>query len=97
MLCVFATYLRVTRTARTMISSSPYNTWPLHVTVFTEEANKAWQSAAEVVPEASLPHGFTYTVELEGVDGKNGHNGSGRTGPISVTDGTGLLNVTGSS
>ncbi|KAH8102122.1 hypothetical protein BXZ70DRAFT_890869, partial [Cristinia sonorae] len=72
--------------ARTMITSSPYNTWPLHVKLFTEEAQKAWQEAARGVPDAALPPGFTYTLELEGVDGKSGQSGSGRTGPLVVTD-----------
>lgn len=80
-------YVRFTRIARTMISSSPYNTWPLHVKFFTEEAQKAWKDAGKVVPDASLPPGFTTVLELEGVDGKSGHRGSGRTGAIQVADG----------
>ncbi|KAF7790665.1 hypothetical protein EIP86_001621 [Pleurotus ostreatoroseus] len=32
------------------------------------------------------PAGFTFTTELEGVDGQSGQSGSGRTAPIEVTD-----------
>lgn len=42
---------------------------------------------------SSLPPGFTCTVELEGVDGKSGRAGSGRQGPISVTDGKPLPSI----
>ncbi|TFK44508.1 hypothetical protein BDQ12DRAFT_594993, partial [Crucibulum laeve] len=70
---------------RTMVSSHPFNRWPLHIKLFTEEAVKCWNDATRnaVVP---LPPGFMYTIELEGVDGKSGHPGSGRQGPISVKD-----------
>ena len=34
-----------------------------------------------------LPSGMTFTEEYEGVDGKSGLLGSGRIGPIDVTDG----------
>ena len=34
-----------------------------------------------------LPLGMTSTEEYEGVDGKSGSPGSGRVGPIDVTDG----------
>ena len=34
-----------------------------------------------------IPAGFTFTTELEGVDGQSGQSGSGRTAPIEVTDG----------
>ena len=40
-----------------------------------------------------LPPGFTCTLELEGVDGKSGHPGSGRQGPISVNDGKLFLSI----
>ena len=40
-----------------------------------------------------LPPGFTCTLELEGVDGKSGHVGSGRQGPISVDDGKLLVSI----
>lgn len=70
-----------------MISICPYNTWPLHVKLFTDEAVKWWQAAAEDVGALPLPSGFTCSVELEGVDGKSGIAGSGRQGPISVKDG----------
>ncbi|KAF5351921.1 hypothetical protein D9756_007452 [Leucocoprinus leucothites] len=33
-----------------------------------------------------FPPGFTCSVELEGVDGENGVHGSGREGPVSITD-----------
>lgn len=70
-----------------MITSSPYNTWPLHVKFFTEEATRAWRDAGKDVPDVDLPLGFTTVKELEGVDGKSGERGSGRKGPIDVTDG----------
>ena len=72
-----------------MITSHPYNSWPLHVKFFTEEARKAWQDAGKVVT-TPLPQGFTTVVELEGVDGKSGNVGSGRKGPILVADGASL-------
>lgn len=71
-----------------MISFHPYNTWPLHVKLFTEEAAKGWKDANKCIEEiAPLPMGFTCITELEGVDGKSGKTGSGRIGPIDVTDG----------
>jgi len=70
---------------RTMISKHPFNTWPLHVKLFTEEAVQCWKAFANVDPP--LPPGFTCSVELEGVDGKSGHPGSGRQGPIDIDDG----------
>ncbi|TDL27968.1 hypothetical protein BD410DRAFT_781901 [Rickenella mellea] len=74
---------------RVMISSHPYRTWPLHVKIFTKEAEKCWKEAMKVADEtAPLPAGLTYTVELEGVDGKSGEFGSGRKGPIETNDGT---------
>jgi structure-specific endonuclease subunit SLX1 len=73
---------------RKMISVHPYNTWPLHVKLFTEDAVRGWNDTAEEVGEsAPLPIGFTTSTELEGVDGKSGKQGSGRKGPIEVTDG----------
>ncbi|GJE93433.1 structure-specific endonuclease subunit SLX1 [Phanerochaete sordida] len=69
--------------AHGMIRSHPYNTWALHVKLFTEEAVKIWTALANKQP---LPAGFTSSIELEGVDGKSGKVGSGRTGPIDVTD-----------
>jgi hypothetical protein len=74
-------------TVRTMICLHPYNTWPLHVKLFTENAVKHWEDAANIPPLAPLPRGFTCQIELEGVDGKSGLVGSGRKGPISITDG----------
>jgi structure-specific endonuclease subunit SLX1 len=71
-----------------MISSHPYSSWPLHVKLFTSDAVKGWQDATKAVGEsAPLLKGFTVTTELEGVDGKSGEPGSGRKGPIEVTDG----------
>lgn len=67
-----------------MVRSHPYNTWALHVKLFTAEAAKVWDGLSRKAP---LLPGFTSTVELEGVDGKSGKTGSGRTGPIDVTDG----------
>lgn len=75
-----------TRIARSMICSHPYNTWPLHVKLFTTEAEKAWNDSARDPGNAILPWGFTYTLELEGVDGKSGVAGTGRKGPIDVND-----------
>ncbi|PSR75720.1 hypothetical protein PHLCEN_2v9011 [Hermanssonia centrifuga] len=70
--------------AHGMISRHPYNTWPLRVKFFTDEAEKAWISISKSGP--TLPPQFTCTTELEGVDGKSGHKGSGRVAPINVTD-----------
>ncbi|OBZ77009.1 Structure-specific endonuclease subunit SLX1 [Grifola frondosa] len=72
--------------ARSMISSHPYNTWPLHVKLFTKTAVKAWNDASLDTSQFSLPPGFTCTTELEGVDGKSGLPGSGRVGPIDISD-----------
>ncbi|KAF6760081.1 hypothetical protein DFP72DRAFT_883120, partial [Ephemerocybe angulata] len=89
-----------------MIRSHPFNLWPLHVKLFTEEARDTWHTlldrncnparstkgkSKDPPPPASrdayFPPGFTWTVELEGVDGKSGHlHGSGRTGPLEVKD-----------
>lgn len=68
-----------------MVATNPYDKWPLHVKLFTDEAVKCWNG---VVYSTPLPPGFTYTTELEGVDGKSGNVGSGRKGPIDITDGT---------
>ncbi|KAF8516045.1 hypothetical protein JB92DRAFT_2716263, partial [Gautieria morchelliformis] len=70
--------------ARMMLTSHPYTSWPLHVKLFTPEALKGWTEACKSA--TPLPPGFTYCVELEGVDGKRNDVGSGRTGPIDVTD-----------
>lgn len=67
---------------RMMLSSHPYNLWPLHVKFFTHEANKVWNQEL-----GDLPTGLTCVTELEGVDGKSGLVGSGRVGPVDVTDG----------
>ncbi|KAA1471894.1 hypothetical protein DENSPDRAFT_146391 [Dentipellis sp. KUC8613] len=73
---------------RTMISCHPYNTWPLHVKFFTEEALKIWDGLSQGTTIPPLPRGFTYQVEFEGVDGKSGKVGTGRTGAIDVSDET---------
>jgi structure-specific endonuclease subunit SLX1 len=79
-----------------MISAKPYNTWPLQVKIFTEEAAKYWTECSVtakskksilVADPLALPFGCIHTVELEGVDGKSGKTGSGRIGPICVKDG----------
>jgi hypothetical protein len=71
-----------------MLASVPYTTWPLHVTFFTEEAERTWRVVnTELENDYTLPAGFTTCTQLEGVDGKTGASGSGRTGPIDVTDG----------
>ncbi|KAF8893947.1 hypothetical protein BD779DRAFT_1435501 [Infundibulicybe gibba] len=71
---------------RRMISNHPYNTWPLHVKLFTEEAVKCWREVVDDAGSDPLPPGFTSTIELEGVDGNSGNPGSGRLGPINVND-----------
>lgn len=85
--CVF-----VTSVARGMVGSHPYNTWPLYVKLFTKEAAKAWDDANKV-DASTLPvlPGLVSVVELEGVDGKSGQLGTGRTGSIIVTDGKQLF------
>ncbi|KAF4620764.1 hypothetical protein D9613_000533 [Agrocybe pediades] len=71
---------------RTMVCTNPFNTWPLHVKLFTEEAVNGWEAACKVKNCPALPPGFTYSIELEGVNGQSGHSGSGRQGPIDVED-----------
>ena len=78
--------MRYSRIVRTMISKPPFNTWPLHVKLFTHEADQYWKDSTNDVA-SPLPPGFTCTLELEGVDGKSGYVGSGRQGPISIDDG----------
>ena len=70
-----------------MVSSHPFSTWPLSVRLFTTEAQKAWNNAGKADEMPPLPIGIEVVTELEGVDGKSGILGSGRTGPIDVTDG----------
>ncbi|KAH7337612.1 hypothetical protein B0J17DRAFT_432336, partial [Rhizoctonia solani] len=73
--------------ARTMLPISPYNTWPLHVKIFTEEAKELWDKVQEIKTNEPLPDGLTISVELEGVDGKSAsRQSSARTGPIEVKD-----------
>ena len=84
---MFVKSYHLSSTVRTMICLHPYNTWPLHVKLFTKDAVKHWEHAGQVPPLSPLPRGFTCQVELEGVDGKSGSVGSGRKGPIDVTDG----------
>jgi structure-specific endonuclease subunit SLX1 len=67
-----------------MVTAHPYNMWPLHVKFFTSTSKKAWDEATVSQP---LPPGMTFMEEYEGVDGKSGLPGSGRVGPIDVTDG----------
>ena len=67
-----------------MVTAHPYNMWPLHIKFFTSASKKAWD---EATVSQSLPPGMTLTEEYEGVDGKSGLPGSGRVGPIDVTDG----------
>ncbi|PFH52046.1 hypothetical protein AMATHDRAFT_96597, partial [Amanita thiersii Skay4041] len=73
-------------TVRTMVSMHPYTTWPLHVKLFTSDALKHWTNADTASASLPLPPGFTYVTEFEGVDGNSGLTGSGRKGPIDVTD-----------
>ena len=72
---------------RIMIATYPYSNWPLHVKFFSTEAVNAWEESGRAHPH--LPMGFTSTMELEGVDGKKAdvNVGSGRRGPIDVSDG----------
>lgn len=70
-----------------MISNHPYNTWPLHIKLFTDEAVRRWNDANSDVDMPPIPPGFTSSIELEGVDGNSGQLGSGRHGPINVQDG----------
>ena len=72
---------------RTMLASHPYSNWPLYVKLFNTEAVKAWEEAGR--RNGQLPMGFTSVIELEGVDGKKAdvHAGSGRRGPIDISDG----------
>ncbi|KAG8792489.1 Slx4p interacting protein [Ceratobasidium sp. 428] len=76
--------------ARTMLPMAPYNTWPLHVKIFTEEAKKLWDEVQQPGLDTPLPRGFTYSVEYEGVDGKApipaAPKPTTRTGPIDVKD-----------
>ena len=67
-----------------MVTTHPYNVWPLHVKFFTTMSKKAWDKAIVSQP---LPAGMTFTEEYEGVDGRSGLPGSGRVGPIDITDG----------
>ncbi|KAJ3551569.1 hypothetical protein NM688_g4625 [Phlebia brevispora] len=71
-----------------MISTHPYNAWPLHVKLFTREAVKIWEAITTNKSSSrfKLPPGFACTIELEGVDGRSGETGSGREAPIDITD-----------
>ncbi|KAJ1301119.1 hypothetical protein OPQ81_003532 [Rhizoctonia solani] len=76
--------------ARTMLSISPYNTWPLHVKIFTEEAKRLWDEIQPIKTIQALPMGLTVSFEFEGVDGKAPttipRRPNARTGPIEVKD-----------
>ncbi|VDB87173.1 unnamed protein product [Peniophora sp. CBMAI 1063] len=74
------------KVGRMMVTNPPYTTWPLHAKLFTAEAVKLWDTFNKDASVPALPRGFTTQVELEGVDGKSGHTGSGRTGPLDVSD-----------
>ena len=52
--------------------------------LYSKDARIAWEQLN--ADEPALPKGFSWTEELEGVDGKSGLVGSGRTVPIDVTD-----------
>ena len=69
-----------------MVTNPPYTSWALHAKLFTAEAVKLWDSLNKDPSVPPLPRGFTTQVELEGVDGKSGVPGSGRTGPLDVSD-----------
>lgn len=68
-----------------MICNPPYSTWPLHVKLFRPEAVKAWSAAEKIIPE--MPLGFTYSTDLEGVDGQSEAINRVRETPIDVKDG----------
>lgn len=71
-----------------MIGANPYSSWPLKVTLFHPLAITAWEAASKnALP---LPLGFTKTIELQGVDGKQGR---GKGAPIDVSDGASLLSL----
>lgn len=70
-----------------MITLHPFNTWSLHVKLFTEDVTKMWNAASAKKGAPVMPPGFTSTIEWEGVDGKSDRLGSGRQGPIAVDDG----------
>jgi len=72
------------RIAYWMLTTHPYSSWPLHVKLFTPQAVKAWELAAKSCDP--LPQGTSVSIEFEGVDGKSGLRGTGRAGPIDVTD-----------
>lgn len=74
-----------------MLTVSPYNTWPLRVKFYAKEVVKLWDQIDTLYP--ALPPGYSQTVELEGIDGKSGEVGRGRTGPIDVTDSKPLLSL----
>jgi len=76
-----------------MLCKTPFDTWPLHVKLFTEDAVNGWEAAGKMKNSPPLPPGFTCSVELEGVDGMSGHSGSGRKGPISVDDGESFVHA----
>ncbi|KAG9045538.1 Slx4p interacting protein [Tulasnella sp. UAMH 9824] len=67
-----------------MLSVPPYNTWPLRVKIYSKEVSRLWEKLTG--DSSSLPKGVEVFHEMEGVDGKSGLVGSGRTGPIDVTD-----------
>ncbi|CAE6511341.1 unnamed protein product, partial [Rhizoctonia solani] len=76
--------------ARSMLPIPPYNTWPLHVKIFSEEAKRLWDEVQKIETNEALPDGFTLSVEFEGVDGKAAvpvsRRSNARSGPIDVKD-----------
>lgn len=80
------------RIVRSMVARQPFNTWSLHVKLFTEEAVNYWNASERLPNVPPLPPGLMYSIELEGVDGKSGHPGSGREGPMAADDGEHWLN-----
>jgi structure-specific endonuclease subunit SLX1 len=81
-----------------MLPIPPYSTWPLHVKLFTEEAQMLWDKVQQPGLDIPLPPGFTYSVEYEGVDGKASVPASERTrtGPIDVKDSMLWFDIVGS-
>lgn len=52
--------------------------------LYSKEVARLWEKLVD--SSQSLPKGVEVSSEMEGVDGKSGLVGSGRTGPIDVTD-----------
>ncbi|KZT08098.1 uncharacterized protein LAESUDRAFT_649754 [Laetiporus sulphureus 93-53] len=71
---------------REMLGFHPYNTWPLHVKLFTEDAITAWLNAWDEAHTFELPAGFTCSIEVKGVDRKPRVRGSSDAGSLDISD-----------